>query len=154
MLTGVIYMGDRINKGLEMERKRRKTRKKSEKGNLNSLRPPASTGQMCLLRPRDQTRCQTSRLTSLVVFKQQSAGGAGNRSLGTQALRDTTGNCSVPAVCPEKGEREGDPLDVKPPCPHSPVPPPGSLCSLHITPSILSPEAFWLSPSPRTRHHL
>ena len=52
MLTGVIYMGDRINKGLEMERKRRKTRKKSEKGNLNSLTPPASTGQMCLLRPR------------------------------------------------------------------------------------------------------
>lgn len=52
MLTWVIYVGDSINKGLEMERKRRKTREKQEKGNLNSLRPPASTGQTCLLRPR------------------------------------------------------------------------------------------------------
>lgn len=81
----------------------------------------------------------------MVVSKQPSAGGARNRGLGTQALRDTTGNCSTSAVCPEKGEwegRGGGLLDVEPPCPHSPIPPP-SLCSLHITPSIPSPPKLF-----------
>lgn len=91
-----------------------------QKGDLDESGPAAHPGQACLLRPRKPWMRQEAEASA------------------KRPCDKAPSSWSVPALSPEKGDVRKEPLGAKLPCPHPPVPPPGNLCSLGITPRILS----------------